>query len=105
MKHTTYKVHIDSTTKNAVKQLQERHPLGTISSVVAHLAHDALHPVTGAERARQFLKQAGGDHALANELMLQYLHTKYKNFNCNRPPGQREYDAIRKGLHNIRTGK
>lgn len=103
--HSKHKIHLDTATKDAVKQLQERHPLGTLSAVVAQTVNDALHPVSGAERAREFLKQAGGNYAVASELMLRYLHLKYRDFNCKRPPGQKEYNCIRKSLHNIRTSK
>jgi len=99
--HSKHKIHLDNATKDAVKQLQERHPLGTLSAVVTQTVNDALHPVTGAQRAREFLRQAGGDHAVASELLLTYLHQKYRDFNCNRPPGQIEYNRIRKSLHNI----
>ncbi|HCE68370.1 MAG: hypothetical protein A2X82_06960 [Geobacteraceae bacterium GWC2_55_20] len=99
--HSTYKINLDNSTKDAVKQLQARHPLPTISSVVAQMAQDAVHPVSGAARAREFLRQAGRDFAIASELLLRYLHSKYKNFNCKRQPGKREYDRIRKSLHNI----
>jgi len=100
-KFTSLKIHLDTATKDAVRQLQERHPLPTISSVVAQAVNEALHPVSGAERAREFLRQAGGDHAIAAGLLLTYLHQKYRDFNCNRPPGQKEYNRIRKSLHNI----
>jgi len=99
--HTSHRIHIDATTKAAMKQLQERHPLGTLSAVVAQAINAEVHPVTGAERARQFLRQAGGNFEVASELLLRYLHSKYRDFHSKRQPGKREYDRIRKSLHNI----
>lgn len=103
--HSTHRIHLDNSTKDAVKQLQARHPLPTISSVVAQLAHDSINPVSGAERAREFLKQAGGNFKVASELLLQYLHQKYKNFHSKRQPGKREYDRIRRSLHTLKSEK
>ena len=100
-KFTSLKIHLDNATKDAVRQLQARHPLPTISSVVAQLAQDSINPVSGAERAREFLKQAGGNFTVASELLLRYLHQKYRDFHSKRQPGKREYDRIRKSLHNI----
>jgi len=103
--HSKHKINLDASTRNAVRQLQERHPLGTISSVVAQAVNEALHQVSGAERAREFLRQAGGDHAVAAELLLQYLHQKYRNFHSKRQPGKREYDRVRKSLHTLKSEK
>lgn len=98
---TNLRINIDNSTKDALRQLQERHPLGTISAVVTQAVNDALHRESGAERARQLLQQAGGDHAVAAELLLRQMHQKYRNFHSKRQPGKLEYDRIRKSLHTL----
>lgn len=99
--HTKHSIYVDSKTREAVKELQSRQPLATLGAVIAQAVQDAVNPVSGADHAREFLRQAGGDFKLAGELLQQYLHRKYRDFHSKRQPGKREYDCIRRTLHNL----
>lgn len=104
--HSKRHVFLNNETKAAVAAIQQQRPLPTLSSIVQELIHEHIKPMKGSDRARQFLKQAGGDFALAHELLLQYLHGKYREFNSKRKgPGLTEYNRIRRTMHYIQQGR
>lgn len=106
MNYNKKTVYLDSSTQDAVAELQQARPLPTISAVIRELLSEYVRPMRGSDRARLFLKESGGDFSIANDLMLQYLHGKYKDFNSKRKgPHLREYNRIRRTLHYVRQGK
>lgn len=105
MSYIKKSVYLDNATKDAVAEIQTQRPLPTLSGLVRELVNDHIRPMKGSDRARQFLRDAGGDFTLAHKLLLEYLHGKYRNFNSHQQPGKREYDKIRRTLHYIQTGK
>lgn len=94
---TRHDIYLPPGIADRLKELQERHRDTSLGAVIARLV---LEP-KDSDKAVELWEEAGQDYVKARGLLLDYMRQRIPGFNTKKGPGRKEYDSIRKTLHDL----